>query len=503
MSAPAAADEGTSRSSSSLSRQSYASQAGSDPVIASARQTPTAQTSTTTPVVQPAEAQLSDEVPESAEVQLSDAAPESAEVQLSDAVPESAEVQLSDAVPESAEVQLSDALPESAEAQAADRRLSHQEASAQSAQQMHSQRLGSEQAAQGQPGAAVQMEAQAVGLHIDAAVMHAVHAGGSVGVGSDHAAGLPVHQQFEEQLHLVLQQQLEDTSLRPAAQAGNAAAQQTDYAVHIENSVHADQISAQPADCQQRAVSADDILTVSDSTGSQPVTVAEEAAAEVEPLQKGISGLWRDCNSPISSTASAHMSIPDADAIDLAEFDGLDISHSMRSSSSRLLSSSSSANDDAAIGWGSESQSQSHAADVLVLETQEQTSEHELDNSHGSSELANQGDKFIVQTALRLPQDAEPVSISPSACDMTHVASSQALTQDSAQNALLQQGMAAATAQLLLMGSQWGSNLGSLCNLGLIVSPAGFILLSSKYEIIEIIGEGAYGQSLTRSPLPT
>ena len=444
-------------------------------------------------VPESAEVQLSGAVPESSEVQLSDSVPESAEVQLSDAVPESAEVLLIDAAPESAEVQLNDAAPESAEAQAADRRLSHQEASAQSAQQMHSQRLGSEHAAHGQPGAAFQMEAQDVGLHIDAAVMHAVHAGGSVGVSSDHAAGLPVHQQHEEQLDKGPQQQQQDTSRQPAAQADSTAAQQTDYAVHAEDSVHADQMSAQPADCLQRAISADDVLTVSDSTGSQP---------EVEPLQKGISGLWRDCNSPISSTASAHLSNPDADAIDPAEFDGLDMSHSMRSSSSRLLSSSSSANDDAAIGWGSETQSQPHAADVLVLETQAKTCEHELDNSHGSSELANQGDEFIVQSALRLPQGAEPVSISPSACDMTHVASSQALTQGSTQNALMQQGMAAATAQLLLMGSQWGSNLGSLCNLGLIVSPAGFILLSSKYEIIEIIGEGAYGQHLTRSPLP-
>lgn len=74
--------------------------------------------------------------------------------------------------------------------------------------------------------------------------------------------------------------------------------------------------------------------------------------------------------------------------------------------------------------------------------------------------------------------------------------SSSASVQGRSQNALLQQGMAEASARLLAMGSQWGSNLGSLCNLGLILSPEGFILLSPKYEILEIIGEGAYGKAI-------
>lgn len=229
--------------------------------------------------------------------------------------------------------------------------------------------------------------------------------------------------------------------------------------------------------------------------GSQHVAAAEEADTEAfteavnAPLQKGISGMWRDCNSPISSADSGHMSTPDAD-IDPEDFQHLDMTHSMHSSASLQRSSSSSADTDAAMGWGSLHGSQSHAADVLTLESKEHSQESGLGIASGLSRPADNADSHLMLSSSSVPQSAELADQGPSAA----LGSAAALPQGGAQSALLQQGMAAATAQLLLMGSQWGSNLGSLCNLGLILSPEAFILLTPKYEIIKIIGEGAYGK---------
>ena len=248
-----------------------------------------------------------------------------------------------------------------------------------------------------------------------------------------------------------------------------------------------DRLDSQPAAAAE--------LVIGAAVTEAPEEAAEEATAETaaEPLQKSNSGLWRDCNSPISSMASGHLSLADAADINPADFEDLDMSHSMQGSSS--LQSSSSSLDAAPVGWEPMQQSQSHSPDLLVFHTQQQTSEQEVGKVTAVSELSDQGAAaLLVQSSSLMPQSAELMIQGSSAAALWNSPAASGLPQVSQQNALLQQGMAAATAQLLLMGAQWGSNLGSLCNLGLMLSPSGFILLSPKYEIIEIIGEGAYGE---------
>ena len=337
-----------------------------------------------------------------------------------------------------------------------------------------------------------------VNLPVSAALVNSMYADGNAAHRGDIASESPHQQQLQEQLHQPQQQQRQhDVS----HQIGNAAAQFIHAAVSTLPTLHpqAASSSIQHADSAFRVPFGDRLDSQPAASAERLMNVAvteaaEEAPAETaaEPLQKSNSGLWRDCNSPVSSMASGHMSLADGDDINPADFEDLDMSHSMQGSSS--LQSSSISLDAAAVGWESMHKSKSHSPNLLVLHTQQQTSEHEVGKMTAVLELSDWGAALPVQSSSLMPQSAELTIQGSSAAALINSPAASVLPQVSQQSALLQQGMAAATAQLLLMGAQWGSNLGSLCNLGLMLSPSGFILLSPKYEIVEIIGEGAYGE---------
>ncbi|DBB05721.1 TPA: hypothetical protein ACH3X1_012322 [Trebouxia sp. C0004] len=339
---------------------------------------------------------------------------------------------------------------------------------------------------------------EAVSVPVSAALISSMYKDGNAARRGDAAAESPLHEQSQERLHQPQQQQQQhDVSHQTAVDISNAAAQCTDTAAITpatlypqavsSSSKYADSPFGMPLEDSQSATAAEHLINIA-ATESAEETSAQTAA---EPLQKCNSGLWRDCNSPISSMASGHMSLADADDINPADFEDLDMSHSMQGSSS--LQSSSSSLDATAVGWESMHQSQSHSPDLLVFHTQQQTSEHEVGKVTAVSEFVSQGEALLVQSSSLMLQSAELTIQGSSAAALMKSPAANALLQVSQPSAPLQQGMAAATAQLLLLGAQWGSNLGSLCNLGLMLSPSGFILLSPKYEIMEIIGEGAYG----------
>ena len=397
--------------------------------------------------------------------------------------------------------QLLYALPESAAASVyvqQEQALDRSALSVQLGQHIASQQSGSAAEAEDaqQAAALEQGTLEAVNLPVSAALINSMYIDGSEAGRGDIAAELPLHQQLQEQLPQQPQQRQHDVS-HQIADSSNAAAHSTDLAVITQATPYSQAASSST----QHADSAFG-MPFGDRLNSQPAAAAEllidaavtEAAEEApaEPLQKSNSGLWRDCNSPISSMASGHMSLADADDISPADFEDLDMSHSMQGSSS--LQSSSSSLDAAAVGWEPMHQSQSTSPDLLVVHTQQQTSEYEVGKVTGVSELSEQGGALLVQSSSLTPQSVQLTIQGSSAAALSNSPAASVLPQVRQQSALLQQDMAAATAQLLLMGAQWGSNLGSLCNLGLMLSPSGFILLSPKYEIIEIIGEGAYGE---------
>lgn len=403
------------------------------------------------------------------------------------------------------------ALPESAAASASEQQgqaVERSVLSVQLGQHNASQQSGSATEAEDAQQAATleQWTSEVVSEPVSAALISSMHTHGSAAGRGDIAGELPLHQQFQEQLHQPQQQQQQHgASHQTAVDISHAAAHFTDLAVITQPTPypHAASSSTQHADSafgmlcgdrldDQPAVAAENFVNVAVTEAADKA--AEEAPAEAvaEPLQKSNIGLWRDCNSPISSVASGHMSLADAADINPADFEDLDMSHSMQGSSS--LQSSSSSLDAAAVGWEPMHQSPSHSPDLLVIHTQQQTSELEVGKVTAVSELSEQGEAFLVQSSSLTPQSAELTIQGSSAAALRNSPAASILPQFNQQNAHLQQGMAAATAQLLLMGAQWGSNLGSLCNLGLMLSPSGFILLSPKYEIMEIIGEGAYGE---------
>ncbi len=380
--------------------------------------------------------------------------------------------------------------------------------SVQLGQHIASQQSGSATEAQDtqQAAALEQGTPEAVSFSVSTALVSSMYAAGNAAHRSDIASESPLHQQFEEQLHQPQQQQRQhDVSHQTAVDVSNAAARCTDVAVITQSTPqpqaassstqHADSAFGMPfgdrLDSQPAAAAE---LVIGAAVTEAPEEAAEEATAETaaEPLQKSNSGLWRDCNSPISSMTSGHMALADADDISPADFEDLDMSHSMQGSSS--LQSSSSSLDAAAVGWEPMHQSQSTLPDLLVVHTQQQTSEYEVGKVTSVSELSEQGGALLVQSSSLTPQSVQLTIQGSSAAALSNSPAASVLPQVRQQSALLQRGMAAATAQLLLMGAQWGSNLGSLCNLGLMLSPSGFILLSPKYEIVEIIGEGAYGK---------
>ena len=354
-----------------------------------------------------------------------------------------------------------------------------------------------------QAAALEQGTAEDVNLPVSAALVNSMYADGNAAHRGDIASESPHQQQLQEQLHQPQQQQQRqhDVSHQIGVEISNAVAHFTGAAVSTQPTLRPQAASSST----QRADSAFRV-PFGDRLDSQPAAAAErlmdvavteaaeEAPAETaaEPLQKSNSGLWRDCNTPVSSTASGHMSLADGDDINPADFEDLDMSHSMQGSSS--LQSSSISLDAAAVGWESMHKSKSHSPNLLVLHTQQQTSEHEVGKMTAVSALSDWVAALPVQSSSLMPQSAELTIQGSSAAALINSPAASVLPQVSQQSALLQQGMAAATAQLLLMGAQWGSNLGSLCNLGLMLSPSGFILLSPKYEIVEIIGEGAYGE---------
>ena len=201
--------------------------------------------------------------------------------------------------------------------------------------------------------------------------------------------------------------------------------------------------------------------------------------AEMEPSSSGVSGVWRDVGSPVSSLDSEVLPVPakDNSSEDLEGFE---------SDRSRCgdASPSSSSEDAAMCSLGSDGKHgdrrQSPPSDLQTLNTPSETLVD--DSVCGTIHCRRQQGVHV-----GLLEGAPPQRIAPAAPPAP------------SQDALMQQGMAAASARLLVMGSLWGSNLGSLCNLGLILSPSGLILLTSKYEILEIIGEGAYGAALFMS----
>ena len=215
---------------------------------------------------------------------------------------------------------------------------------------------------------------------------------------------------------------------------------------------------------------------------AEAVTEAS-ADAEIEPSTSGVSGLWRDVDSPVSSLDSKEVPISAKDN-NPEDLEGFESDHSLYGDS--LPSSSSSSAHAAKSSSGSDGKhgdrQQSPTSDLQNLNMPSES----LDAPPSAVHPHGQQDVHIGLLADAPTQRAAP-------------AASPAPSQGPAQDALIQQGMAAASARLLVMGSLWGSNLGSLCNLGLILSPSGFILLTSKYEILEIIGEGAYGEALFTS----
>lgn len=397
------------------------------------------------------------------------------------------------------------ALPESAAACASEQQgqaLERSAVSLQLGQHIVSQQSGSAtEAEDAQQAAALEQGApEAVSVPVSAALINSMYIDGSAARSGDAAAESPLHLQLQEQLHQPQQQQL-DVSHQTAVGISNAAAHCTDLAVITQATPYPQAASSSIwyADSAFGMLFGDRIDSQSAAaaellTEGAVTEAAEEAPAETdaEPLQKSNSGLWRDCNSPISSLASGHMTLADADDINPADFEDLAMSLSMQGSSS--LQPSSCSLDAAAVGWESMHQSQSHSPDLLVLHTQQQRLEHEVGSVTAVSEFPKQAGELAVQSSSLMPQSAELTIRGSSAAALINSPAASVLPQASQQSALQQQGMAAATAQLLLMGAQWGSNLGSLCNLGLMLSPSGFILLSPKYEIIEIIGEGAYGE---------
>ena len=230
-------------------------------------------------------------------------------------------------------------------------------------------------------------------------------------------------------------------------------------------------------------------LDVNRATACGPVSDIEavtgpSAEAEIEASTSGVSGVWRDVDSPVSSLNSEETPIPAKDNSS-EDLEGFESDHSLYGDSS--LSSSSSAHA-ARSSLGSHGKhgdrQQSPTSDLQTLNMPSESLNALLDDTLPSA-VHSQGLQGVHTGLLA---DAPTETAAPAA--------SPALFQGPAQDALMQQGMAAASARLLVMGSLWGSNLGSLCNLGLILSPSGFILLTSKYEILEIIGEGAYGERL-------
>ena len=168
------------------------------------------------------------------------------------------------------------------------------------------------------------------------------------------------------------------------------------------------------------------------------------------------------------------------------DLEGFDLDHGVHSSPSPQPSSSS--GDEAAGSWGPDDRTRDKP----------QIPKSELP----SPALTVVGSTTPIQdqtwAGAGLFVDAHSVGAAPPI--PSHDQSCLARLEGLPQTAQLQQGMAEASARLLAMGSQWGSNLGSLCNLGLVLSPEGFILLSPKYEILEIIGEGAYGKAILQAP---
>ena len=216
----------------------------------------------------------------------------------------------------------------------------------------------------------------------------------------------------------------------------------------------------------------------------ETITEASDEA-EIQPFSSGVSGVWRDVDSPVSSLDSKEQpfSAKDNSSENLEGFEG---DHSLHGDSSPFSPSAHAAMSSLGSDGKHGDSQQSLVSDSQTLNMPSETLDVSSDDTLPST-IHSRGQQGVHAELL---EDAPTHRTAPAASP----APSQGLSQD----ALLQQGMAAASARLLVMGSLWGSNLGSLCNLGLILSPSGLILLTSKYEILEIVGEGAYGEALSK-----
>lgn len=243
--------------------------------------------------------------------------------------------------------------------------------------------------------------------------------------------------------------------------------------------------------------------------------------AETNLLCREASGVWRDVNGSVSSLGSDKSLSPVEDNSS-ADLEGFDTDQSLHTEPSHL--SSSSLGQAVVLSFGSDA----WQADKQHSTASDLASPAVLSESPAAS-LEKDVHASMLQSPRQQGADVEQLKAAPlqgaqaglygrdtlqgDGVGLLADAPSQSVTGQEAvlsapsqglfQDALMQQGMAAASARLLVMGSQWGSNLGSLCNLGLILSPSGFILLTSKYEIVDIIGEGAYGKALSRSSTTT
>ena len=226
---------------------------------------------------------------------------------------------------------------------------------------------------------------------------------------------------------------------------------------------------------------------VNRSTAFGPESEAEVVTeamieADIEPFSSGASGVWRDVDSPVSSLGSEELLVADKDNSS-EDLEGFESDRSLFGDASPCPSVHAAMSSSGSDGKHGDRQP-SPPSDLQALNMPSET----LVDDTLRGTIHFQGQQGV---HVGLLEGAPTQKIAPAA--------SPAPSQGPSQDALMQQGMAAASARLLVMGSLWGSNLGSLCNLGLILSPSGFILLTPKYEILEIIGEGAYGEALFTS----
>ena len=141
------------------------------------------------------------------------------------------------------------------------------------------------------------------------------------------------------------------------------------------------------------------------------------------------------------------------------DLDGFGLDHSMRSSASGRHASSSA--NTAGISWGSnsgsgdepQSQDAERSSSFMTSATAAESAQG-MAEAHSSIPSPSGVDLGLLVGAL--PQQSAPSGLSDG------WASAAPLLQDFPQSAQAQQGMAAASAWLLEMGSHWGSNLGSL-----------------------------------------